>query len=126
MSPNRLALLVPSLRNANRLVESLMRLGVPKERVEVVPNRGDGSGGRITVKDLESLISKPVFACVPNDYHYVAQSIDFGQPLAAVDKKKNPVRDAIQLMARKIVTGALPEADRPSERRGLFGRLLSK
>ncbi len=119
-------LLVPSIRNANRLVDSLKKLGVPEERIEVVPNRGDSSGGRITVKDLESLINKPVFACVPNDYHYVAQSIDFGQPLAAADKKKNPVRDAIQLMARKIVTGAMPETDLPGQRRGLLGRLLSK
>lgn len=119
-------LLVPSIRNANRLVESLKKLGVPQERIEVVPNRGDSSGGRITVKDLEALIDKPVFASVPNDYQYVAQSIDFGQQLAAVDKKNNPVRDAIQLMARKIVTGVLSETDQPAHRRGLFGRLLSK
>lgn len=119
-------LLVPSIRNANRLVESLRKLGVPEERIEVIPNRGDSSGGRITVKDLEALINKPVFACIPNDYHYVAQSIDFGRPLASADKKRNPVRDEIQMIAQKIVAGPAADKDPSDQRRGLFGRLLSK
>ena len=119
-------LLVPSIRNANRLVESLKKLGVLDERIEVIANRGDSSGGRITVKDLEALINKPVFACIPNDYHYVAQSIDFGRPLASTDKKKNPVRDEIQMIAQKIVDGPAAETEPADQRRGLLCRLLSK
>ncbi len=78
------------------------------------------------MKDLEALINKPVFACIPNDYHYVAQSIDFGRPLASTDKKKNPVRDEIQMIAQKIVAGPAGETEPTDQRRGLFGRLLSK
>lgn len=119
-------LLVPSIRNANRLLESLKKLGVLNERIEVIPNRCGSSGGRITVKDLEALIKRPVYACIPNDYLYVAQSIDFGRPLSSSDKKKNPVREEIRMIAKKLVDGPEEETESSDQRRGLFGRLLSK
>ena len=117
-------LLVPSIRNAHRLVQSLSGLGIPESQIEVVANRGDSHGGRISIADLESLIGKPVFACVPNDYQYVARSIDFGQPLASEGGKRNPVRDEIQKIARRIIEGS--ESDEEGEsKRGFLGRFLS-
>ena len=120
-------LLVPNIRNTRRYLDALVSSGVPEDRIEIVVNRGDGSGGRVSVKDLEETIKKPIFASVPNDYQYVAQSIDFGQPISAVDRK-NPVRSAIFEMAKKIVSGRADEKSPPKKqaRRGLFGRLLSK
>ncbi len=116
---------VPSLRNAKRFYETLTRMGVPEERIEVVINRSDGKSGRLTERDVEETLKKPVFAIIPNDYQFVARSIDFGRPIAALDRN-SPVRAAIRKMARKIVTGPVVKPPDKEVRKGLFSRLLSK
>jgi pilus assembly protein CpaE len=116
---------VPSLRNAKRFFETLTRMGVPEERIEVVINRSDGKSGRLTERDVEETLKKPVFAIIPNDYQFVARSIDFGRPIAALDRN-SPVRAAIRKMARKIVTGPAVKPPEKEARKGLFSRLLSK
>jgi len=118
-------LLVPSVRNAKRLYDSLQRLGIPAERLELVVNRSDGRAGRLTIKDIEEMIQKPVFACIPNDYQFVARSIDFGRPVASLDQG-SPVRTAIRKMAQKVAVGATSEVAQKQNRRGFLGRLLTK
>ena len=117
---------VPSIRNTKRCLDTFTRMGVPDERVEVVVNRSDARSGRLTEHDLEEAVRKTVFASVPNDYHFVARSIDIGRPIAALDPN-SPVRTAIRQMARKIVSGTSqsPTATE-QERKGFLSRLLSK
>lgn len=116
---------VPSLRNARRFYETLIRMGVPEERIEIVVNRSDGRSGRITEADVVATVKKAVFATIPNDYQFVARSIDFGRPIAALDRN-SPVRAAIRKMARKIIIEPSAKPPEKQERRGLFSRLLSK
>ena len=118
-------LTVPSLRNAKRFYDTLMRMGVPEEKIEIVVNRSDGRSGRITEADVVATVKKPVFATIPNDYQFVARSIDFGRPIAALDRN-SPVRAAIRKMARKIVVEPAHKTPQKEERKGLFSRLLSK
>lgn len=118
-------LLVPSIRNAKRYYDALQRLGVPEERMEVVVNRSDGRSGRVGTKDIEETIKKPVYACIPNDYQFVARSIDLGRPIAALDQN-SPVRTAIRKMAKKLVAVPGSEKRGGQNRRGFFGRLLTK
>lgn len=119
-------LVVPSLRNAKRLMDALSRMGVPQERIEIVVNRSDGKAGRITEADVESTMKKKVFATIPNDYQFVARSIDFGRPIAAMDRN-SPVRAAIRKIARKIITEKTNAPPEPKEaKKGLISRLLSK
>lgn len=116
-------LLVPSIRNAIRLYETLSHAGVPDDRMEVVLNRGDSGGGRITTDDLEEAIKKPIFATIPNDYQFVARSLDFGRPIASMDRT-SAIRSAIGKMARRIVGDE--GDDGKDARRGFLSRLLSK
>lgn len=118
-------LLVPSIRNAKRYYEALLRIGVPDERLQFVVNRGDGRSGRVTIKDLEETTRRPIYACIPNDYQFVARSIDFGRPIASLDRS-SPVRAAIAKMAEKITAEPRAEATEKKERRGLFSRLRAK
>ena len=98
-------LLVPSICNAKRYLDVVAELGVPTKRVEVLINRHDGSGGLMTAKDVEETINKPVYARVPNDFRFVSELLDLGRP-AAVLEDNNPVRVAIQTIARRIVGAA--------------------
>jgi len=118
-------LLVPSIRNAKRFFDALTRGCVDADRIEVVVNRANSSGGRVTKGDVEDAIKKPPFAVIPSDYEYVAQSIDLGQPISAVDKR-NPVRLAIHKVAARITGTDGARDDRQTQRRGIWGRLRSK
>ena len=117
-------LLVPSLRNAKRYHDALKLIGIPDSRIESVVNRSDGRTGRVTAKDLEETIGKPIFASVPNDYQFVARSIDFGRPVASLDRS-SPVRAAIRDMAQKL-TANPADAAAAGGRRGFLSRLLAK
>jgi len=116
---------VPNLRNAKRFYDTLIRMGVPEERIEIVVNRSDGRSGRITEADVVATVKKPVFATIPNDYQFVARSIDFGTPIASQDRN-SPVRSAIRKMARKIVVEPVAKPVVKEERKGIFSRFLSK
>ena len=118
-------LLVPSIRNAKRYYDILLQMGIPDERLEFIVNRTDGRSGRVTVKDIEASVKKPVFACIPNDYQFVARSIDFGRPIAALDRN-SPVRAAIATMAKRVTAGAKPKSGEKDQRRGFLGRFLAK
>jgi pilus assembly protein CpaE len=118
-------LLVPSIRNAKRYFDVLHRMGLPEDRVEFIVNRSEGRSGRVTVKDLEDMVRKPVLACVPNDYQFVARSIDFGRPIAALDRN-SPVRSAIRKLAQQILARTGAERGAQEGRRGFFSRILSK
>lgn len=119
-------LIVPSIRNAKRFYEALKRMGVPEDRIQVVVNRGDGKS-RLSEKDIEETVRKPVYSTVPNDYEFVARSIDFGKPIASLDQN-NAVRSAIRKLARKIVTEASAATKEPvaEPRKGFLSRLLAK
>jgi pilus assembly protein CpaE len=120
-------LLVPSIRNAKRCLEFLRRAGVQDDRLEVVINRGDSRSSRLTEADLESTIRKKPYGCVPNDYQFVARSIDIGKPIAALDRN-SPVRAAIRQIAKKVLSGhaQAPSAGSADQRRGFLSRLLAK
>ena len=118
-------LLVPSIQNAKRYYDALMHAGIPEERIELVVNRVDSSGGRIKEKDLEELTNKPIFASIPNDYHFVARSLDFGRPIASLDRG-NAVRTAIRKMAQKVVSDPTATGGKGQARRGFLSRLLSR
>ena len=118
-------LLVPSLRNAKRYHDALQRMGVPDDRIEFIINRSEGRSGRLTVKDLEEMTKKPVYGCIPNDYQFVARSIDFGRPIAALDRN-SPVRTAIREIAGKIVSHAPTTEKDSGGRRSFLSRILSK
>ena len=117
-------LLVPSIRNAHRYQEALLEAGIPTDRLEIVVNRADSGGGRITIKDVEELTKKQVFATVPNDYQFVARSLDYGRPIPSQDES-NPVRKAMRSIANKVVNGGGSDEGQKRPSRGLLRRFLS-
>lgn len=118
-------LIVPNIRNTKRYLDAIVQEGIADERIHVVVNRCQPTPGRVTTKDLEDAVKRPPFATIPSDYHFVAQSIDFGQPIAT-DDTKNAVRTAIRDMAIRIIDDGGSAAPDQVEKKGLLGRLLSK
>ncbi len=70
---------VPAIRNAARLNQLLLKLGIPPEKVEFVVNRFIKGGGSLV--DVENTLKKKIYWLFPNDFDEVIESINAGLPL---------------------------------------------
>ncbi len=110
-------LTVQYLRNATRLYKCLLGLGVEESRVDLVVNRVNSGGERISQSDVEQHFGRPVLATIPNDYQQVQASLDLGQPMLK-EAPNTPARLAIHDLARSL-TGEAPK----KQHRGLLNLL---
>jgi pilus assembly protein CpaE len=117
-------LLVPSVRNALRIIEGLRESGYNLGRSRLVCNRASGDGGQLSVKDVGETLSMQAFACIPDDWATVSGAVNLGEPLAQ-HSPKSKVRLAIQKIAQRL-HATYPEADEEDTRRkGLIGRMFA-
>jgi pilus assembly protein CpaE len=72
---------VPSVRNAQRLVDRVRQLGVGGERVRVLLNRSSDQGV-IAPKQIETALGYAVHHTFPSDYKTVSTALNSGVPLA--------------------------------------------
>ena len=89
---------VPSLRNANRLITYMDRMGNSQRRVEVVLNRFDPRRTEIDDERIAKALSRPLQWKVPNDFAGVRRAENTGVPLAMEDSS---VSRALHHMARQ-------------------------
>ncbi len=73
---------VTSIRDASRLMQLLLKLGVDQGKIEIVVNRFI-KGGELGLQDVEKTLKKQVFWLFPNDYENVFTSINTGIPLVS-------------------------------------------
>jgi pilus assembly protein CpaE len=111
-------LTVPSIRNAQRLADTLAQCGMPEDRILLVANRYRTNIGRIRPEDVERRLGRSLYASVPNDYECVAASLDYGRSLM-VDAPNSAVRAAIRDVAAQLL-GVEPDPADGGGRRGLF------
>ena len=71
---------VPSVRNAQRLIDRVRQLGIGGERVRVLLNRAGAPG--VTATQIETALGYPVHHNFPNDYATVSSALNSGVPLA--------------------------------------------
>src|SRR4051794_13746382 len=72
---------VPSVRNAQRLLERVRQLGACGERVRVLLNRA-AEPYPIPPKQIEGAIGHPIHHTFPSDYKTVSTALNSGVPLA--------------------------------------------
>jgi pilus assembly protein CpaE len=114
---------VPCLRNATRLYECLLNLGVNQDRVEIVLNRCNANYERIKPEEVEKHFGRPIFAVIPNDYRRVTTSRDLGHPIMT-DSPNSPARMAIHNMARTLAASQI--VDEGGGDGGLLGMFRKK
>ena len=113
-------LTVPHLRNATRIYEGLLQLGIDEERIEITLNRCNASFERIKPEEVEKHFGRPVFGAIPNDYKRIGSSRDLGHPIMS-DSPNSPARLAIQDIARRLASGYLGEDPVRVAGSGMFG-----
>lgn len=111
-------MLLPYLRNANRMMTVFRSLGYSAEKVEFIVNRV-WKNGEISLDDLRASMGVTKMRTIPNGYKEVAKAINQGEPLATL-AKSSPVVKAIGELAQSL----LPKTEQAQS--GLFSRLLKR
>jgi pilus assembly protein CpaE len=115
-------LLVPSIRNAARILDGMREAGYSLQNVHVVCNRVNRESSALSINDLTSTLDHPVLAEIPDDWNTVSSAINLGEPLAT-HQPKSKVRLAIKSIAGQLnPNGAVT----PVESTDRKGKLLSK
>lgn len=109
-------MMLPYIRNANRMMSVFRSLGYSQEKVELLVNRF-WKNGEIDLDDLRGSLGTNKMRTIPNGYKEVAKAINQGVPLVTVSKS-SPVLKAISELAHSL----LPKTDQAPG--GLLSRLL--
>ena len=108
---------VPSVRNAQRLLERVRQLGACGERVRVLLNRAQ-EPYPIPPKQIEGALGHPIHHTFPSDYKTVSTALNSGVPLALAGN--SDIAAQFDRFTRAILD---PDAEQappePTGRRGL-------
>jgi pilus assembly protein CpaE len=72
---------VPSVRNAERFISAMKRMGVNSDSFKVVVNRFEKKSSDITPDDASKALGLPISWMIPNDFRSAIAAINYGQPL---------------------------------------------
>lgn len=87
---------VPSLWTLQRRLVALTGFGIEPNRAKIILNRWH-KGDEEILKGIQKDISRPVFACIPNDFRKASTSINLGTPLLV-----NGTNNGLSLRYRQI------------------------
>ncbi|MDP6605389.1 MAG: AAA family ATPase [Dehalococcoidia bacterium] len=108
---------VPSIRNAQRLLERVRELGAGSERLRVVLNRAS-EPHLITSKQIESALGLSIHQTFPSDYRTVATALNSGVPLTLTNH--SALAAQFDRFTHDIAGGREPAADAGDARRQAF------
>jgi pilus assembly protein CpaE len=109
---------VPSVRNAQRLLDRVRQLGACGERVRVMLNRA-AEPFPIPPKQIESALGHPIHHMFPSDYKTVSTAMNSGVPLSLAGS--SDVATQFDTFIRRLLE---PGADAPAAagaKKGLLG-----
>lgn len=113
---------VPSIRNAQRLIDRARQLGASGERVRVIVNRA-ADEQLVGPKQIESALGYRIAQAFTSDYRTVAAALNAGVPLALANHSELAAQ--FDRFVRTLVRGGAPErAAREPERKRVFLGLL--
>ena len=96
-----LQLLVPPVRNTDRLLRELGRGGFNVDQVRLVCNRFGRDAGYLEPGDVEATLGRPISWTLPDDWKTASTAINVGAPLLE-SAPKSKLRQAFQQMAEAI------------------------
>jgi pilus assembly protein CpaE len=106
---------VPSIRNAQRLLDRVRQLGACGERVRVLLNRA-AEPYPIPPKQIEGALGHPIHHTFPSDYKTVSTALNSGVPLALTGN--SDIATQFDHFTRQILEpGAVAPAPAPAKRK---------
>lgn len=111
---------VPSVRNAQRLLDRVRQLGACGERVRFLLNRA-ADPYPIPPKQIEGAIGHPIHHTFPSDYKTVSAALNSGVPLASAGN--SDMASQFDRFTRRILDPNTEEAATPAQKKGRLGGL---
>ena len=116
---------LPSLRNANRLMQYFKRQDGLYEKVKIVVNRMGLEDSSISLSKALEVLGHDIFAQIPNEYGTMVEARNNGVPLITQAPKARLTKSIIQLaqnLDQSSETDDKPEEKKP-QRKSLFSFL---
>jgi pilus assembly protein CpaE len=110
---------VPSIRNAQRMVERIRQVGAGGERVKILLNRVSDQN-LIAPKQIETALGYSIYHSFTSDYRAVSTALNSGVPLALSNSSE--LAQQLSNLARQLL-GQEDEAKEPERRRAFLGLL---
>jgi pilus assembly protein CpaE len=124
-----LTLEMPAIKNAKLFLEIADALGYPGDKVSLVVNRSDSSGG-IELSDVESTLKRRVVGTIVSDGKLVTKALNLGVPFVMC-AKDSKVSKGVSALAEHIVAPAwnnrpasVADSKAPKEKSGGVGRFF--
>jgi pilus assembly protein CpaE len=111
---------VPSIRNAQRLVDRVRQLGAGAERVKIVLNRTSDQN-LIAPKQIETALGYGIHHAFTSDYRTVSTALNSGVPLALVNHSE--LASQFNSFSRQLLGQQTEEEREPERRRAFLGIL---
>ena len=109
---------VPSVRNAQRLLDRVRQLGACGERVRVLLNRA-AEPYPIPPKQIENALGHPIHHMFPSDYKTVSAALNSGVPLALTGN--SDIAAQFDSFTRRVLDPGGEAPPLPTAKRGLLG-----
>jgi pilus assembly protein CpaE len=111
---------VPSIRNAQRLVDRVRQLGAGAERVKILLNRTSDQN-LIAPKQIETALGYAIHHAFTSDYRTVSTALNSGVPLALVNHSE--LASQFNSFTRQLLGQQSEEEKEPERRRAFLGIL---
>ena len=122
-----LQLIVPSVRNADRILREMTRCGYNLDRVRLVCNRFGRDAGFLEPTDVETTLGRKICWTVPDDWKTASTAVNVGTPLLEW-APKSKLRAAYRAIALALASSTESEPQETPEapaaepsRKGLRG-----
>lgn len=112
-----LELLVPDVRNVQRILDGMRQVGFNLDRLCLVCNKLGRENGHLSLEDVEATLDKRLYAAIPDDAASVGSAINLGEPLVA-HHPRSKVRQVIREMAERLYGLTNESDDRNDARKG--------
>jgi pilus assembly protein CpaE len=109
---------VPSVRNAQRLLERVRQLGACGERVRVMLNRA-AEPFPIPPKQIESALGHPIHHMFPSDYKTVSTAMNSGVPLSL--SGNSDIATQFDAFTRRLLDPSAEQPGATATKKGLLG-----
>ncbi|MCH7870159.1 MAG: response regulator [Planctomycetes bacterium] len=117
-----LQLLVPSVRNTDRIMQEFKQTGYNMDRVKLVCNRCGRDAGYLEPSDVETILSRKIDWYIPDDWKTSSMAVNMGQPLLT-HAPKSKLRQVYCQIATAIALGDAAAAEQDgadSSKKGLL------
>lgn len=98
---------LPFIRDAKRIISTLLSLGYSKSKLRPIVNRYE-KGGDIQLEDVVRTLDMQVFEVFPNSYEAVSASVNQGVPILKM-AHRDPVSRTLLKLGQELEAGAQPE-----------------